>query len=142
AFALQLAGVSISPRHIRHLTLLIGQELAGARQTQAVAHRQRQLTAETTPSPAVVAAVEVDGGRLRTRASGCGPGVHQAQHKEDKIACRVSLPSDTYAQDPQREPPPSWREPRRVQRLVQKMKGLSGESPAAADEPAAAPGWD
>ena len=24
AFALQLAGVSISPRHIRHLTLLIG----------------------------------------------------------------------------------------------------------------------
>jgi hypothetical protein len=143
AFALHLAGVSISPRHIRHLTLLVGAELAAARDARAVAHRRRQLEPEgAPPAPAVVAAVEVDGGRLRTRAPGCGPGVHQAQHKEDKIACLVSLPSDTHAQDPQPEPPPSLQEPRRVQRLVQKMKGLSGESPAAADEPAVAPGWD
>jgi hypothetical protein len=135
AFALRLAGVSISPRHIRELTLLIGGELADARDAQAVAHRRRQLQPETTPpSAAVVAAVEVDGGRLRTRAAGCGPGVHQAQHKEDKIACLVSLPSQTHAQDPQPEPPPSLQEPRRVQRLVQQMKGLAGEPAAAEDE--------
>ena len=141
AYALRLAGVSISPRHIRELTLLIGGELAAARDTQAVAHRRRQLPPEgEPPAPAVVAAVEVDGGRLRTRASACGPGVHQAQHKEDKIACLVSLPSAAHAQDPQPEPPPSFQEPRRVQRLVQKMKGLSGEPPAAEDEPADAPG--
>jgi hypothetical protein len=138
---LQLAGVSISPRHIRHLTLLIGDELAAARDAQAVAHRRRQLDSEEAPpAPAVVAAVEIDGGRLRTRASGCGPGVHQAQYKEDKIACLVSLPSNTHTQDPQPEPPPSFQEPRRVQRLVQKMKGLSGEQPAAADESADAAG--
>jgi hypothetical protein len=132
AFALQLAGVSISPRHIQHLTLLIGKELAAARQAQAVAHRRRQLAPETPPpAPAVVAVVEVDGGRLRTRASGCGPGVHQAQQKEDKIACLVSLPSAPHADDPQPEPPASFQEPRRVQRLVQQMKGLSGEPPAA-----------
>jgi hypothetical protein len=143
AFALRLAGVSISPRHIRHLTLLVGAELAAARDAQAVAHRRRQLEPEgAPPSPAVVAAVEVDGGRLRTRASGCGPGVHQAQHKEDKIACLVSLPSEPHAQDPQPEPPPSFQEPRRVQRLVQKMKGLSGEPSAAADEPAGPPPSD
>jgi hypothetical protein len=137
AFALQLAGVSISPRHIRHLTVLIGDELASTRDAQAVAYRRRQLPPDgAAPSPAVVAAVEVDGGRLRTRATGCGPGVHEAQNKEDKIACLVSLPSDTATQDPQPEPPPSFTEPRRVQRLVQKMKGLSGEQPAAADEPA------
>jgi len=140
AFALHLAGVSISPRHVRELTLLIGGELAAARDAEAVAHRRRQLEPEgAPPAPAVVAAVEVDGGRLRTRASGCGPGVHQAQPKEDKIACLVSLPSDTHAQDPQPEPPPSFQEPRRVQRLVQKMKGLSGEPAAAADEPADTP---
>jgi hypothetical protein len=134
ALALQLAGVSISPRHIRHLTLLIGAELAAARDAQAVAHRRRQLSVqEAPPSPTVVAAVEVDGGRLRTRASGCGPGVHEAQNKEDKIACLVTLPSPRQVQDPQPEPPPSFTQPRRVQRLVQQMKGLSGEPSAAED---------
>src|SRR5262249_58413180 len=129
-----------SPRHIRHLTLLVGAELAAARDAQAVAHRRRQLEPEGAPPAPGVVAVEVDGGRLRTRAPDCGPGVHQAQHKEDKIACLVSLPSDTYAQDPQPEPPPSLREPRRVQRLGQKMKGPSRGAPAAAGQPAAPPG--
>jgi hypothetical protein len=141
AFALKLAGVSISPRHIQHLTRLIGGELAAARDAQAVAHRRRQLPPEGEPPAAdVVAVVEVDGGRLRTRATGCGPGVHQAQHKEDKVACLLTQPSPARAQDPQPEPPPSFQEPRRVQRLVQKMKGRSGDEPAAEDEPAAAPG--
>jgi len=67
---------------------------------------------------------------------GCGPGVHQAQLKEDKVACLISQPSPRPAQDPQPEPPPSFQEPRRVQRLVQKMKGLSGEQPAEEEEPA------
>jgi hypothetical protein len=139
AWALRLAGVSISPRHVRQLTLLVGGELAAAAAAQAVAHRRRQLDAETAPpSPAVVAVVEVDGGRLRTRAPGCGPGVHQAQQKEDKVACLLTLPGAVPDQDPQPEPPPSFLEPRRVQRLVQQMKGRSGEPPAAEDEPAGA----
>ena len=135
AFALRLAGVSISPRHIRHLTLLIGGELATARDHQALAHRRRQLAPAGEPlSAAVVATVEVDGGRLRTRAPGCGPGVQQAQSKEDKVACLVSLPSVAHPQDPQPEPPLAFQEPRRVQRLVQKMKGQSAAPPAAEDE--------
>src|SRR5437016_1165961 len=101
AFTLSLAGVSISPRHIRHLTLLIGAELAAARDAQAVAHRRRQLHPQAAPPSAdAVATVEVDGGKVRTRASGCGPGVHQAQNKEDKIACLLSRPSPIAAQDP------------------------------------------
>jgi hypothetical protein len=140
AFALQLAGVSISPRHLRHLTVLSGDELAAAREAQAVAHRRRQLEPDgDPPAPAVVAAVAVDGGRRRPRAPGCGPGVQQAQRKQDKIACLVSLPSDTHAHDPQPEPPPSFPEPRRVPRRVQHRKGLSGEQPAAADAEADAP---
>jgi hypothetical protein len=70
-----------------------------------------------------VVAVEVDGGRLRTRATGCGPGVHQPQNKEDKIACLVSLQSVEYAEDPQPDPPASFVCPRRVQRLVQQIAG-------------------
>lgn len=86
-------------------------------------------------APPEVVAVEVDGGRLRTRAVGCGPGVHQPKNKEDKIACLVTLKSDRHEQDPQPEPPPSFMEPRRVQRLVRGIKGLPGEHPDEGDEP-------
>jgi hypothetical protein len=79
-------------------------------------------------------AVEVDGGRLRTRASGCGPGVHQAENKEDKLACLVTLSSQEYAEDPQPDPPVSFLKPRRIHRLVQQMKGQAGEEPEIAAE--------
>jgi hypothetical protein len=59
--------------------------------------------------------------------------VHQPQAKEDKIACLVSMRSDTCAEDPQPEPPPSFRDARRVARLVRQ---LQGQAAAPADEPA------
>jgi hypothetical protein len=74
-------------------------------------------------------AVEVDGGRLRTREVGKGPGVHQQQNKEDKIAALVTLQTQEHQTDPQPEPPESFLEPRRVQRLVQQMQGQAGASP-------------
>jgi hypothetical protein len=85
----------------------------------------------TTPE---VVAVEVDGGRLRTRAADCGPGVHQAQNKEDKIACLVTLKSSEHATDPQPEPPPSFLCPRRVQRLVRQMAGQAADPLQQPDE--------
>jgi hypothetical protein len=127
AFALQLAGVSISSRHVQRIAATIGGELKQQRDQRAARHRRRELPARVA-APAV-AAVEVDGGRLRTRAPGCGPGVHQRQNKEDKVACLVSLKSVVHERDPQPEPPPSFLEPRRVQRLVQQMQGQAGEKP-------------
>jgi len=138
AFALHLAGVDISPRHVGRLAHEIGGEMAQKRDDKAVAHRRRQLPVRVAAAPEVVA-VEVDGGRLRTRAAVSGPGVHQPQNKEDKVACLVSLHSDRHAQDPQPEPPPSFTEPRRVQRVVRQMKGLPGEHPAEAAGPEEAP---
>jgi hypothetical protein len=134
AFALRLAGVTISPRHLGQLAHEIGSAMARERDDKAASQRRRQLPARVATPPEVVA-VEVDGGRLRTRAAGGGPGVHQPQSKEDKVACLVSLQSDRYGQDPQPEPPTSFTEPRRVQRLVRQMKGLPGESPSEADGP-------
>jgi hypothetical protein len=134
AFALHLAGVEISPRHLGPLAHEIGSEMAQKRDDKAIAHRRRQLPARVAATPEGVA-VEVDGGRLRTRAAGSGPGVHQPQNKEDKVACLVSLHSDRHDQDPQPEPLPSFTEPRRVQRLVRQMKGLPSEHPAAASGP-------
>jgi hypothetical protein len=128
AFALHLAGVEISSRHVQRIACEIGGEMAKQRDDKAVEHRRRQLPARVASTPEVVA-VEVDGGRLRTREAGCGPGVHQPHNKEDKVACLVSLKSEVHEADPQPQPPESFLEPRRVQRLVQQMQGMSGGKP-------------
>ncbi|MCI0464506.1 MAG: LysR family transcriptional regulator [Gemmataceae bacterium] len=128
SFALHLAGVAISCRHVQRLAAEIGTAMAQERDHKAIQHRRRALPARVAAEPEVVA-VEVDGGRLRTREVGCGPGVHAYQNKEDKMACLVTLKSAVHETDPQPEPPESFLEPRRVQRLVQQMQGLSGDKP-------------
>jgi len=128
SFALGLAGVEISTRHVQRIALQIGAEMAVQRDEKAVQRRRRELPARVASTPEVVA-VEVDGGRLRTRAAGCGPGVHEYKNKEDKIACLVTLDSEVHEADPHPEPPESFLLPRRVQRLVQQMQGLSGDKP-------------
>jgi hypothetical protein len=72
-----------------------------------------------------VAVVELDGGRLFTRQPGCGPGVHQPQPKEDKIACLLTMQSVPHADDPQPDPPPAFRDLPRMARLVQRLHGHS-----------------
>ena len=128
AFALGLAGVPISARHVQRVALEIGTELADQRDEKVDRRRRRELPVRVAATPEVVA-VEVDGGRLRTREEGAGPGVHGKQNKEDKVACLVSLHSEAHQQDPQPEPPETFLEPRRVQRLVQAMKGQAGDKP-------------
>jgi hypothetical protein len=121
-----LTKVQISGRHIDNLTAEIGTELARVRDEQVVQQRQRQLQPQVQSVPEVVA-VEVDGGRLGTRLPGCGPGVHQLQNKEDKIACLVSLKSEVSQVDPQPEPPAKFVETARVARLVRQMQGQAAE---------------
>jgi hypothetical protein len=134
AFALGLSGLSISARHVQQLTQEVGTDLVRVRDAQAQQRRRRQLVPRVATTPEVVA-VEVDGGRLRTRAPDAGPGVHAAENKEDKIACLVTLTNAAHAEDPQSEPPPSFVQPRRVQRLVQQMAGQASDPLAAADAP-------
>jgi len=130
AFALGLSGLSISARHVQQLTQEIGTDLAQARDEQAQKRRRRELSPRVATTPEVV---EVDGGRLRTRAADSGRGVHAAENKEDKIACLVTLTSVVHAEDPQPEPPPSFVQPRRIQRLVQQMAGQASDALAGAD---------
>jgi hypothetical protein len=122
-----MANITISESQVRRLAHEVGAELIKQRDTRAAEHRRRQLPARTEVIPEVVA-VEVDGGRIRTRAAGSTPGVHDAQNKEDKIACLTTLTSSAFASDPQPEPPASFLCPRRVQRLVAQMKGLAGDA--------------
>jgi hypothetical protein len=136
AIALQLlAHLDISARHVTRLTNLIGTELAAQRDQQVAQRRRRQLPA-VVAAPPQVAVVAVDGGRLGTRQPGCGPGVHQVQHKEDKVACLISMAGQEHDHDPQPEPPPSLVDSRRVQRLVQQIKSQSPLRDEEGDEAA------
>ena len=141
AFALGLSGLSISARHVQQLTQEVGADLARARDEQAQQRRRRELSPRVATPPAAVT-VEVDGGRLRTRAADRGRGVHEAENKEDKIACLVTLTSVAHAADPQPEPPPSFVQPRRIQRLVQQMAGQAGDPLPGADTAPAEPEAD
>lgn len=126
-YAIDMMGIDISESQVRRLAHKSGQELIVERDRKVIEHRRRQLSARTSVIPEAVV-VEVDGGRIRTRAAGSAPGVHDAQNKEDKVACLATLKSKTFASDPQPEPPESFQCPRRVQRLVQQMKGQAGEA--------------
>lgn len=136
AFAVELAGVLVSARHLQRIAGEIGWELEGERNRKAAVGRRR-LPVRVKHTPEVVA-VEVDGGHLRTRAADGGPGVHEASNQEDKIACLVSLESQVHEHDPQPEPPQSFLEPRRVHRLVQQMQGHSPDRPGDEQENAVA----
>jgi hypothetical protein len=130
-----LSHLDISARHVARLTAEIGAERAARRDREVEQRRQRRLSPRA-PEPPAVAVVEVDGGRLSTRQPGWGPGIHQVQPKEDKIACLISRAGPKHEGDPQPEPPPSFVEPRRVQKLVRQMKAQSAlveEQDAAAE---------
>jgi hypothetical protein len=127
AFALELADVTISSRHLQRVAAFVGDELIRQRDGKLEQRRRRELPVRVANPPEVVA-VEIDGGHLRTREAGRQPGVHHQQNKENKVACLISLQSQVHEVDPQPEPPESFLEPRRVQRLVQQMKGQSADA--------------
>jgi len=122
-----MAGIEISESQVRRLAHEVGAELIAARDRKVISHRRRQLPARVAVIPEAVV-VEVDGGRIRTRAAARGSGVHDAQNKEDKVACLATLTSAACAHDPCPEPPDAFQCPRRVTRLVAQMKGQAGEA--------------
>jgi hypothetical protein len=122
-----MAGIEISESQVRRLAHEVGAELIEERDRKAVEHRRRELAPRTEVVPEAVV-VEVDGGRMRTRAANARPGVHEARNKEDKIACLATLAGPTFTDDPQPVPPAPFLCPRRIQRLVAQMKGSAGEA--------------
>jgi hypothetical protein len=132
-----MADIALSESQVRRLAHRVGHELIAERDRRAEEHRHRRLPARTPVVPAAVV-VEVDGGRIRTRAANSGRGVHEAQNKEDKVACLATLSGPTFATDPCPEPPASFLCPRRVRRLVAQMKKTAGDVESA--ETSAPPG--
>jgi hypothetical protein len=117
--------IAISGRHVNRLTEEIGTELKEKRdrETEDYVHHRRVEAA--TPAPQLVA-IGLDGGRLLTRESGQGPGVHGEQWKEDKVACLLTLKAQTFAEDPHPEPPRCFLDAPEVDKLVREIQSHHG----------------
>jgi hypothetical protein len=114
----RVVGLDVSTNTIERVALEVGNDLEVAEQ----AHWQKILTGEVVvPS---VAIVEFDGGRIRTRKAGCGPGVHLDAKgwNETKNAIFVSAASEVSEVDPQPDPPACFLDSEHVAKLAEKAK--------------------
>jgi hypothetical protein len=117
--------ISISGRHVNRLTEEIGTELKEKRdrETEDYVHHRREEPSQ--PAPELVA-IALDGGRVMTRESGQGPGVHGEAWKEDKVACLLTLKAESFAEDPHPEPPRCFLDAPEVDKLVREIQSHHG----------------
>ena len=125
----KLARLKISAMEVARITQQIGQELLERREHEAALHRRRELPA-ANEQPVDIACVEVDGGRMRTRASGEGRGVHDHAWKETKVAAVWRMEGSSFDGDPHPEPPRCFLDQQHVPKLVREIKGQRGEQHA------------
>jgi len=132
-------GLSVSTNTIERISLEAGRELAAAREDDW----SEVLTGEVVPPQ--VAVVLVDGGRIRTRQMGCGPGVHLENEgwSETKNAVFISVASEPSDVDPQPQPPACFLNAEHVAKLTEQAKtaentaqyASSTSEPTQASEP-------
>ncbi len=128
--------LSISPRTVNATTLRIGEELQANRDREADEHRQRPVTAPPREAdlPVPIACVEIDGGRMQTRAPGQGPGVHDAHWRETKCAGFFRMANKRFSCDPQPTLPACFCSAKQLQTLFAGLEELSEHDPPDDDE--------
>jgi hypothetical protein len=124
----EVAGQPVSAKTIERVTHDVGGELAERRDASPKGGNSLAKTPEDPPNLAVV---ECDGGRIRTRQPGQGPGVHLAGKgwNETKNACLIRASRNTFNEDPQPEPPACFCDPQHVAKIAE-HEALSVASPA------------
>jgi hypothetical protein len=118
-----MAEVIISSRQVTRIAAEIGHELEVGRDRQTQQFQDRQLDPTGITRPAL-AVVEVDGGRLRIRGEGDGPGAHKAAWREDKIALLGTAARKTFETDPEPELPACFRNQPSVEKLAREIGGV------------------
>jgi hypothetical protein len=122
---------SVSAKSIERVVHDVGAELVSRRDASA---RGIEALAQVPAAPPDLAVVECDGGRIRTREPGHGPGVHRQETgwRETKNACLIRAQRRTWKSDPQPDPPPCFCDPRHVAKIAE-TEALSVASPSPAD---------
>ncbi len=100
---LQEADVTVCAKTVQRIVHEVGHELALRRDSKQSSQRLSQPVANV---PAL-AVVECDGGRIRTREPGHGPGVTRTKSgwSEAKHTCLIRATHGTFTEDPQPDPP-------------------------------------
>ena len=122
----KLAGLQVSAMTDLRITEQIGEELLPQSECQAAVHQRRELPA-TNEKPVEIACVAVDGGRIRTRASEQGGGVHDHAWKERKVAALWRMEGPTFDHDPHPEPPACFLDEQHVPKMVREIKRQRSE---------------
>jgi hypothetical protein len=135
------AEVDISSRQAGRIAHEIGAQLLRDRDRRVEQFRNKQATPESSLVPRL-AAVFVDGGRVRTRSEepGQGPGVHNPAWREDKVADFVTMSTESHDLDPHPELPRCFAQKHAVVELVQGIAGhgaLADVIEAGGDDPPA-----
>lgn len=123
----EVAGQPVSAKTIERVTQDVGAELAERRDAPAKSGNSLARTPQNAPELAVV---ECDGGRIRTREPGHGPGVYLSGKgwNETKNACLIRASRQTFVEDPQPEPPDCFLDSKHVAKIAE-TEALSVASP-------------
>jgi hypothetical protein len=123
------AEITISDRQVGRIAHEIGDQLRLQRDRRVEGFLEESAAPEVRLAPRL-AAVFVDGGRLRTRGdeSGRGPGAFDPAWREDKVANLLTMHTDVHENDPHPELPRCFTKKREVVELVQ---GVSGQGALA-----------
>ena len=121
----------VSAKTIERVVGDVGRELAERRDADP---KTADALAGRPESPPELAVAECDGGRIRTREPGHGPGVHLSGEgwRETKNACLIRGVRQTFEDDPQPEPPACFSDPKHVAKIAE-TEALSVASPPAAE---------
>lgn len=114
----RVLGQKVSTNTIARICLDVAEDVLAAEQRDW----KSVITGEiAVPSLAIV---EFDGGRIRTRKTACGPGVHleASGWNETKNAIFVSASSTASEVDPQPQPPRCFLDPDHVAKLAESTK--------------------
>ncbi len=116
----ELAGISISSRHLNNLTVKIGAELGEDREARTAAYFDQPLprTPQRPEVPIPLATVSIDGGRMQTRLDGGGRGVHDPHWRETKNALFLRMNGVSFQEDPHPELPECFTDHRRMKTLL------------------------
>ena len=115
--ALREADITVCAKTVQRVVHEVGHELAARRDSKQSSQRLAQPVANV---PAL-AVVECDGGRIRTREPGHGPGVTLTKSgwSEAKHACLIRATHGTFTEDPQPDPPDCFLDPKHVAKIVE-----------------------
>jgi hypothetical protein len=116
--ARHVAGLEVSAKTIERVVHDVGRELEQRRDARA---KSSDRLARRPEEPPDLAVVECDGGRIRTREPGHGPGVHLSGEgwREDKNACLIRAQRCVFPEDPQPEPPVCFCDPKHAAKIAE-----------------------